>query len=200
MRVRPGTGTKILLLLHGWTGDENSMSIFVSHFPENYWVLSPRAPYPGNPNGFSWRAPAPRGSWPTIDLFRPAVNALIQMLDRWALQNDLDSTNLDIAGFSQGGALTFAYGALYPAKVRKMGILAGFAPLGSEEVLKEDTFRKKNVFVAHGTQDETVPVSMALQAIKLLEGSEANVQFCQSEAGHKLSSNCLKALVRYLED
>ena len=200
LRVRPGTGRRILLLLHGWTGDENSMSIFTGHFPENYWVISPRAPYPAKPKGFSWRVPAPSGSWPTIDLFRPSVDALIELVDHWAVSNNLEASSVDVAGFSQGGALTFTFGALHPKKVRRMGILAGFAPQGAEEVLTQSTFLGKRIFVAHGTLDEMVPISMAMQTIKVLEDSGASVHFCQSQSGHKLSSDCLKALVRYLED
>ncbi len=200
LRVRPGTGRQILLLLHGWTGDENSMSIFTGHFPEKYWIISPRAPYSANPKGYSWRAPASRGSWPTIDLLRPSVDALIELVDHWAASKNLYADSIDVAGFSQGGALTFTFGALYPKKVRKMGILAGFAPNGAADILTQEKLLGKNIFVAHGTLDEMVPFAMAMQTVKLLEEAGAKVHFCQSEAGHKLSSDCLKALVRYLED
>ena len=200
LRVRPGTGRQILLLLHGWTGDENSMSIFAGHFPEKYWVLSPRAPYSANPKGYSWRAPTSRGSWPTFDLLRPSADALIALVNQWSASKDLDADSIDVAGFSQGGALTFTFGALYPNRVRKMGILAGFAPNGATEILTRELFQGKNIFVAHGTLDEMVPFAMAMQTVKLLEEAGAKVHFCQSEAGHKLSSDCLKALIRYLED
>jgi phospholipase/carboxylesterase len=198
LRVRPGTGQRILLLLHGWTGDENSMWIFTRNFPAEYWIIAPRAPNSANPSGFSWRAPAPRGSWPTVDLFRPSVDALFKMLERWANTNRLDASTVDVAGFSQGAALTLTLGALYPARVRKMGILAGFAPEGAEQILTPGRLNGKNIFLAHGTTDEMVPIAMARRAVQLLEGAGAKVTYCESEVGHKLSADCLKALENYL--
>ena len=198
LRVRPGTGKRILLLLHGWTGDEDSMSIFTRNFPADCWIISPRAPFPAHPKGYSWRASAAQGTWPSIDLFRPSVKLLFDLLDRWAFANNLDGSIVDVAGFSQGAALTFTLGALFPARIRKMGILAGFAPEGAEAVLAPNTMAGKNIFISHGTLDEMVPIARAFQTIKILEEAGANVQFCQSEVGHKLSAECLKALESYL--
>jgi phospholipase/carboxylesterase len=200
LRVRPGTGRRILLLLHGWTGDENSMSIFTRNMPRTSWIIAPRAPYPTQPGGFSWRAPAPRGSWPTIDLFRPSVEKLISLIEHWAAEHSLDASSVDVAGFSQGGALTFTLGALHPARVRKMGILAGFAPEGAVQVLSPGLFAGKNIFLAHGTLDEMVPIAMARQTIQLLQGAGAQVTYCESEVGHKLSADCLRSLEAYLSD
>ncbi len=60
---------RILLLLHGWTGDENSMWTFTKKF-SNYAFLSPRAPYlaPAERGGYSWREIKP-GTWgsPTLE-------------------------------------------------------------------------------------------------------------------------------------
>jgi phospholipase/carboxylesterase len=198
LRYRPGTSRRILLLLHGWTGDENSMWIFTRNFPAEYWILTPRAPNKAQDSGYSWRAPAPRGSWPTVDLFRSSVEALLAFVDRFAADNNLDASTIDVAGFSQGAALTLTLGALYPDRVRKMGILAGFAPEGAEQILTPGCLNGKNIFMAHGTLDEMVPIAMARRAIQLLEGAGAKVTYCESEVRHKLSSDCLKALENYL--
>jgi phospholipase/carboxylesterase len=200
LRVRPGTGQRILLLLHGWTGDENSMWIFTRNFPAEYWIITPRAPYTAHPSGYSWRAPAPRGSWPSVDLFRPSIEGLVELLERWANANHLDASTIDVAGFSQGAALTLTLGALYPARVRKMGILAGFAPEGAEQILTPGLLNGKNIFQAHGTLDEMVPIAMARRTVQLLEAAGAKVTYCESEVGHKLSADCLKALETYLVD
>ena len=174
------------------------MWIFTRNFPAEYWILAPRAPNVAHPGGYSWRAPAPRGSWPTVDLFRPSVEVLIEFLDHFASVNNLQASTVDVAGFSQGAALTLTLGALYPARVRKMGILAGFAPEGAEQILTPGLLSGKNIFVAHGTLDEMVPIAMARHTIQLLEGAGAQVTYCESEVAHKLSAECLKALENYL--
>ena len=57
LRIRPTTHkpARLLLLLHGFTGDENSMWVFASRLPQNSWLAAPRAPYPSPLGGFSWR-------------------------------------------------------------------------------------------------------------------------------------------------
>ena len=95
-------------------------------------------------------------------------------------------------------AMTFTLGLLYPARVRKMGILAGFAPEGAELILAPGHFNGKKIFVAHGTKDERVPLEQARRSVHLLEGAGAQVVYCESEVGHKLSAQCLKALDAYL--
>jgi phospholipase/carboxylesterase len=198
LRYRPGTGRRILLLLHGWTGDENSIWIFTRNFPAHYWILAPRAPNPAEQGGYSWRAPAPRGSWPTVDLFRPAIAALLDLLPKWAAAHALESFPVDVAGFSQGAALTLTLGALHPERVGKMGILAGFAPEGAEQVLTPGRLNGKAIFMAHGTLDEMVPLPLARRTLQLLEGAGAQVAYHESEVKHKLSAEGLKAFENYL--
>jgi phospholipase/carboxylesterase len=199
LRILPSQSKRILLMLHGWTGDENSMWVFARNFPAEYYIVAPRAPHPAHETGYSWRAPAPRGNWPTLDLMRPSAEALIDLLDAFSLAYGLDASAVDVIGFSQGAAMTFTLGWLYPGRVRKMGILAGFAPEGAEETLQPGSLRGKHAFVAHGTRDQMVPVVQARRAIQLLENAGAGVTYCESEVGHKLSADCLGALETYLQ-
>ncbi len=198
LRTRPARGKRILLMLHGWTGDENSMWIFARNFPPDYFILAPRAPHAAHQGGYSWRAPAPRGSWPTIDLMRPSAEALVELLDGFSRANGLEAAPVDVIGFSQGAAMTFTLGLLYPQRVGKMGILAGFAPEGAEGLLAPGQFDGKHAFVAHGTLDEMVPIAQARRSIQLLEQGGAQVTYCESEVAHKLSSDGRVALEKYL--
>lgn len=198
LRVRPSRARRILLMLHGWTGDENSMWVFARNFPSDYYILAPRAPHPAPQGGYSWRAPAPPG-WPTLDLMRPSAQALLDLLDGFARAYDLDASSVDVIGFSQGGAMTFTLAWLASQRIRKVGILAGFAPQGAEEMLRPGMLAGRHAFVAHGTQDTMVPLAMAHHTVHLLEQAGARVTYCESETGHKLSAECLAGLEQYLQ-
>ena len=89
-------------------------------------------------------------------------------------------------------------GLLYPQRIRKMGVLAGFLPSGLEDEIEKKPLAGKHVFVAHGTQDEMVPVDRARASMQELERAGAQITYCEDEVGHKLSSNCLRALESYL--
>jgi phospholipase/carboxylesterase len=103
-------------------------------------------------------------------------------------------------GFSQGAAMTSVLSMLYPERVRKIGILAGFVPSGMEALTAKRPLAGKSVFVAHGTKDETVPVDRARASIEILEQAGAQVTYCEDEVGHKVSLTCLHALRKFLAD
>jgi len=208
-------GKRILLMLHGWQGDEDSMWVFAHKFPADYWIIAPRAPHLAPQGGYSWSMPGagarpheipdrlpPDGSippgWPTVDLLRPAAAALLDLLDTWPRAQGLDVAQVDVIGFSQGAAMTFTLALLYPARVRKMAILAGFAPGGAERVLTPGRFNGIKAFVAHGTRDENVPIVHARRNLQLLEQAGAQIVYCESNMAHKLSVDCLRALEAHL--
>lgn len=203
LRVHPATEgpARLLLLIHGWTGDENSMWVFAHNFPPRYHMLAPRAPHPAQEKGYTWRAPRPgtHGA-PTLEDFRPAAEALIRLVDAYAPTVRVDAAQFDMMGFSQGAAVANTLALLYPSRVRKAGILAGFMPLESESVIAQRPLEGKPFFVAHGTRDELVTVDKARLSVEALERAGARVTYCEVEAGHKVSAECLRALEEFFAD
>lgn len=203
LRIRASTSShpRLLVMLHGWTGDENSMWIFTRGFSPDYWMIAPRGPHNAEPSGFSWRPNDPNTfGRPSYEKLKPAVDALIQLVDDYSASVKLDAAQFDIMGFSQGAAMVNMVGMLYPQRVRKMGVLAGFVPAGMEEVVARRALAGKHIFVAHGTLDQMVTIERARSSIALLEQAGAQITYCEDEAGHKLSANCLRALEEYLKD
>ena len=195
------TSPRLLALIHGWTGDENSMWVFTRRFPPDYWMIAPRAPHKADPSGYSWRPPQPElFGRPSLEALKPAAEALIKLIDEYAASVKIDARQFDVVGFSQGGAMVNALGLLYPKRVRKMGVLAGFVPYQMESMIESKPLVGKNIFVAHGTKDEMVTIDRARASMDLLEKAGATITYCEDEVGHKLSSNCLRALEAYLQD
>lgn len=203
LRVRPSISDnqRLLVMIHGWTGDENSMWVFTRGFSSEYWIIAPRAPYPSESKGFSWR-PLQPGTWgrPSFEQLLPAAEALIRLIDEYATSVRLDASQFDLVGFSQGAAMVNVLGMLHPDRVHKMAVLAGFVPSGLDDYVAKKSLSGKNIFVAHGTEDEMVRIERARESIGLLEQAGAQVTYCEDEVGHKLSANCLRALEGYLQD
>jgi phospholipase/carboxylesterase len=201
VRAAQAAPSRLLLLVHGWTGDENSMWIFTRGLSPNYWMIAPRAPHPADPGGFSWRPSidADLGR-PSLETLEPAADGLIQLVDEYSASEGVEADQFDLLGFSQGAAMVNLIGLLHPGRVRKMGVLAGFVPSGLEQVVGRKPLAGKSVFVAHGTADRMVPVERARASIDLLKQAGAQVRYCEDGVGHKLSAACLRALEDYLKD
>jgi len=188
-----------VVLLHGWTGDENSMWIFTRGLSPDYWMMAPRGPHAAEPSGFSWR-PLQLSTFgmPSLETLLPAAEGLIKLIDEYTASVKLDALQFDLVGFSQGAAMTNLMGILYPHRIRKMGVLAGFVPAGLDQLIQQKPLAGKKVFVAHGTQDQMIPIDRARASMDLLEQAGAQIIYCEDEVGHKLSTNCLHALESYL--
>jgi phospholipase/carboxylesterase len=203
LRIRRTThqSPRLLLLIHGWTGDENSMWVFARDLPAHYWIVAPRALYATQPGGYSWRPNQTEliGS-PTIEMFAPAAEALIKLVDAYSLSAKTDASVFDVAGFSQGALMSSLLAFLYPQRIHKTAILAGFVPAGLNELVAKRPLEGKPFFVTHGTKDETVTIDRARASIDILERAGAQVTYCEDEVGHKVSLACLRAMKEFLAE
>jgi len=198
-RAASESPARLLLMLHGLSGDEDSMWVFTNNFPKTYWLLAPRAIYSAPQLGFSWRTFQP-GTFgrPSLEELHPAADALIGLVDEFGRESGVDVSTFDAIGFSQGGALTNVLACLHPERVGRTGILSGFMPAGMESLVEGRPLKGKSVFVAHGTLDETVPFDRAEASVQMLKDAGAQVTFSQSAVGHKLSAEGLRALETFL--
>ncbi len=190
---------RLLVLVHGWTGDENSMWVFTRNLGPQYYIVAPRAPYETPPSGYSWRPEKEgRHGWPTFEDLKPAVNSLLRLIDAYATENEIDGGQFDAVGFSQGAALVASMALLHPDRIGRAGMLAGFIPQGAESLARSRPLDGKPFYVAHGTQDPRVPVEHARAAVEVLEEAGAQVTYCEDDVAHKLSLKCLRALESFL--
>lgn len=204
----------VVLLLHGWTGDEDVMWVFAPRLPSTALLLSPRGIYPAPQGGFGWH-PHEENSWPSVSDLRPSVEALsllLQSLKEYPEHPELllegdpdiarilsraDFSNLGLVGFSQGAALAYTYSLLHADQIRRLAGLAGFMPESAYSLIDERPLHGLPAFVAHGSKDDQVPVEKARKAVELLSEAGAEVNYCEDDVGHKLSADCFRALEKF---
>ena len=197
------SASRLLLLIHGLTGDENSMWVFAPDLPPHYWMVAPRAPHPSQmkQGGYSWLAnPSKTEDRFHFEQLKPAAEDLLHLVDAYSQSVGLESRTFDMLGFSQGAAMASLLAFLYPERVGRTGILAGFVPAGLDGLVASRPLRGKPFFVAHGTRDERVSIERARMSIEILEGAGAEITYCEDDVGHKVSLNCLRALRKFLTD
>lgn len=202
LRVREAAQapSRLLLMVHGWTGDENSMWVFARNFPPDVVIIAPRGIHVSPQGGYSWR-PHREGTFgrPSFTEFQDSAGRLIGLVDEYQAEAGVGASQFDVMGFSQGAAMSNVIACLYPERVRKVGILSGFMPSGMEEIVAKKPLMGKPVFVTHGTQDNLVPIDRGRASMSLLEQAGAHVTYCESEVGHKVSSDCLRALETFFK-
>lgn len=205
LRVRESASAsrRLMLLIHGLTGDENVMWVFARNLSADYWMVAPRAPHASQmkQGGYSWRAASGEAEdLSRLEQLHDSAAMLIRLVDVYAASIQVDASTFDVMGFSQGAAMCSVLAFLYPKRIRKAGLLAGFVPGGLENRVLQRPLEGKPFFVAHGTKDETVPVERARRSIEILERAGANVTYCEDDVAHKVSASCLRALQDFFLD
>ena len=200
-RIRPSLNhakpEKILLLLHGWTGDEHSMWVFTSKLPEDYWLIAFRAPIKTPLGGYGWVNPIP-GVWPKLSEFKNRVDEVFNHLNFLNKYLSISPKEVDLMGFSQGGAMAYSFALLYPQLVQKAAILSGFLPIVDLPISEENYADNNQFLITHGKMDEIIPVDKAREAADYLNQLGVSTKYCEEEnIGHKISATCHRTVQQF---
>jgi len=185
----------VVMLNHGWKGDERVMWVFSGQIPDVFAVIAPRGSCASRDGeGYGWVHHEWDG-YSTLEDFTPAVDDFVDLLDQLPDHFPVDVSRVHLVGFSQGAAMSYCLGALHPHRVWSVAGLAGFVPEGLADLEAFQPYADIAVYIAHGTQDETVPVQMMYAGMQVLTDlGQRDLVYCESDVGHKLNAGCLRGL------
>ncbi len=199
LRIRPPqdpANARLLLLIHGWTGNEDVMWVFARDIPADYAIIAPRGSIKA-PDGYGWVdvQGMERGSFAQ---YTQTGEQLLGQVGRWAAALGMPSApEINLMGFSQGAAMSYTILLNHPERIGKTAGLSGFLPSGYQNAVRPGLLTGKQVFVAHGSKDETVPLAQAKEVVEALERAGASVSYCEEGVGHKLGAACFNGLRSY---
>lgn len=182
----------LIVMLHGWSGDEKVMWVFESVLPEGWWIASPRALFALEGGGYNW-LPGRAGNRHELSEFKGAVDIIQRLVDQIVSVNHLRDPKLILMGFSQGAALALSVAALGTRLPDALVSLAGFLPDG-----RFNRLRSVPVFWGHGLRDTLVPIELARQAIQRLQEDGAEIHYCEADVQHKVGVECARGLKSWL--
>ena len=191
--------TRIYCLIHGWSGNEKSMSIFSSSIPDDSVIIFPRGPLQLGESEYAW-ADIRNRIKPTFDDYAKISSGLLISIQELIQSISLHTKNekINLIGFSQGAAISAVMSILHPDKFHKVALLSGFLP-SNPPTLKPEALSSNNFYIAHGTLDTLVEFEKAIKLKNYLEGYNASTKFCQEDLGHKIGTTCLKNLKLYFQ-
>ncbi|WP_031429246.1 alpha/beta hydrolase [Flavimarina sp. Hel_I_48] len=202
-KSKTGDKSPLLLLLHGYGSNEQDLFSFASELPDNYFVISVRAPMPMQPYGNAWYTIYWDGSEAKRSDDVQAAEArdlVVQFIDEAVDAYDLDAKNVTLLGFSQGTIISYAVALTYPEKVKNLIGLSGYI---NEEITapKEDhsVYYKLSVFSSHGSQDQVIPVEAARNTVMYLEKLGISSKLQEYPVGHGVAPQNLIDLKQWLQ-
>lgn len=196
----------LVVMIHGWQGDERVMWAFRKAAPKGVALIAPRALVSHPQGGFIWWRHV-NGN-PLIDeqaLYTPDPNqfadglaAIEQFIAALPQVYPVDGRRVVLMGFSQGGGVAGAYTLWRPGRVRGAALLVTTCPQPPGFALRADLLRDVPVFIAAGVNDQTVPLSSVQATRDLFAQVGAALTYGEYPTGHKLNAQGMKDLTAWL--
>ena len=181
----------LLLLLHGYGSNEEDLFSFASELPEEYYVISVRAPYDMMYGSYAWYAinfDADENKFSDLDQARQSRDLIAHFIDELVANYSIDANNITLIGFSQGCILSYAVALSYPQKVQRVVAMSGYLNLEiATENYSNNDFSNLKIFASHGTVDQVIPVDWARKAKPILDGLGIGTTYTEYPIGHGVS-------------
>lgn len=178
----------LILLLHGYGSNEEDLFSFATELPEEYYIISARAPYDMQYGAFAWYAinfDADENKFSDHEQAKVSRDLIARFIDELIANYPIDEKQIALVGFSQGAILSYAVALSYPEKVQKVVAMSGYLNL---EIVPEDylknNFNNLKIFASHGTVDQVIPVEWARKTPAIVENLGINLTYKEYPIGH----------------
>jgi phospholipase/carboxylesterase len=183
-----GARVPVLILMHGRGANRQDLAAVASRLPSEFHVILPDALHPGAPWGYG-----PGRAWyrfmgedrPEGESINASLVALDELIERIPSIISASPTQLVLGGFSQGGTMGNAYVFTGAERARRVaGVLnfSGFLP--STVDVTSEAAAQTRFFWAHGTQDPSIPFSLAVKGRAALAAVGAKLEAHDYDIGH----------------
>lgn len=178
----------LLLLLHGYGSNEADLFSFADELPDEYYIISARAPYNMQHGSYAWydiNFDADQNKFSDHDQAKVSRDLIAGFIDELIQTYPIDPKKVTLIGFSQGSILSYAVALSYPEKVQKVVAMSGYLNLEivSDDYLK-NTFNNLKIFASHGTSDQVIPLAWAKKTPVILENLGIDITYKEYPIGH----------------
>jgi phospholipase/carboxylesterase len=181
----------LLLLIHGYGSNEADLFSFAEELPEEYYIVSARAPYDLQYGSYAWYAinfDADQNKFSDNEQAKTSRDLIAKFIAELEANYPIDAANVTLIVFSQGAILSYAVALSHPEKVQRVVAMSGYI---NTEILEENylknAFSNLKIFTSHGTVDQVIPVEWGRKAKPFLENLGINTTYKEYPIGHGVS-------------
>jgi phospholipase/carboxylesterase len=191
----------LLILLHGVGSDENDLFSLGNQLNDSFLIVSARAPFTISERNYKWYDVDFSTGKPRIDAQQAEKSriVLIQFLNQLKEKHVFDSTQVYLAGFSQGAIMAFSVGLTRPDKIK--GIIAMGGRVLDEiqpNIANKKGFGNFKALILHGKMDNVLPIQYARNSKTLLDSLNVKTSYYELETGHTITAKMVGLINKWL--
>lgn len=188
-----------VIMLHGRGADEEDLPGLAGRLDPRLLVLSVRAPYPFAPGGgYTWYDVGAVGA-PEPAMFQESSARLSQCVDEALREYPIDPARLFLLGFSMGTVMSLALSLSRPGLVRGVSANSGYVAEGTHLAYRWNELSETSFFIAHGTFDPVIPITMARRAKELFAASNAPHLYREYPMAHQITDQSLSDIAAWMK-
>lgn len=196
-----GPACPLLILLHGFMENEESMQRVAAYLHHGFRVVSVRAPLRFGEQAYGWARArfTSRGPEEEEEEFEASRQMLLHFLDEIQSTYVLDYDSVYIVGFSQGASLCLSLAVTEGERFAGVVALSGkLLEMYSNLPEAQNTREIPAMFVAHGTDDKVVPIDRARRDARRLHGLQPRLAYREYCMGHEIGEVALRDVAAWL--
>lgn len=197
----PAHQRSLLVLLHGVGGNETNLAELAAMLPTDSLVLLARGPLTFGPEQYAWFRVnfTPAGPLIVAAEAEECRKALVQFIDSQQQLHGISPVHTVVGGFSQGGILSASVGLTAPERVTGFAVLSGrILPELEPIIAKRDCLARLQALIAHGIDDDKLPVNWAQRAHQWLDKLGVLHEMKLYPGGHSVSPAMAKDFVTWI--
>jgi phospholipase/carboxylesterase len=192
----------LLILLHGVGSNEQDLFRFAGELPDNFLVISARAPFTISEGRYKWYDVDFSSGVPRINLEQAEKSRLILLnfINQLKEKHSFNEDEIYLCGFSQGAIMSFSVGLTRPDKIK--GIITLSGRVLSEiknQIANVDKLKSLKALVIHGKNDEVLSVNYARQSKNLLDSLHIQNDYFELNMGHTITSEVIEIIDKWLQ-
>lgn len=193
-----------IIVLHGWGANAHDLLGLAPMLHEgNALVICPQGPveFPVGQGmyGYGW-FPLTPGVPPDPEAFKQGAEALRAFVGQAMERYPIDPGKVVIAGFSQGGMMSYELGLREPGRFAGIAALSCWLPAPlAEDLPRLPEQRDLPVLVIHGTQDTMIPVERARDSREALRDFGVSMTYREFDMAHEIRPEALRLILQWLE-
>ncbi|MCL6219387.1 alpha/beta hydrolase [Zunongwangia pacifica] len=193
----------VVFMFHGYGSNEQDLFSFASELPEEFFVISVKAPYPMQPGGNAWYAiyfDNVNGKFSDDEQAIESRDLIAKFIDEAIEAYPINKNKVTLLGFSQGSILSYAVALSYPEKVKNVIALSGYV---NKAIIKtgfeNNNFDNLNFYCSHGSVDQVIPIEWARKTKPFLDQLKIKNTYSEFPVGHGVAPQNFFELKEWLE-
>lgn len=192
----------LVIFLHGVGSNEKHLFGFAHQFPENFTVVSARAPFNVGVDKYAWFEVQFLANKRIINEEQEAksVQILNQFISQAVERYGADEQQVFLVGFSQGAIMSYTMGLIRPNKIKAVVAIAGRlleqtkGLMASKEALKQIQF-----LIQQGSKDQMMPMQYGEDAAGFLSSIGVQYEMKRYAIEHFVSQEEMNDLINWIQ-